>query len=346
MIWVAWRQFRAQVIISGCVLAIFAVAIVVSGISLAHLYNTSGLPGCSSHGDCATVLKTFTAQLRGSIYQAVLYAGIILTYVAPAVMGAFWAAPMITREFETGTFRLAWTQSVSRNRWLLVKVGMVGLAAMVVAGLLSVMLTWWSGPVYKAAHYAAPGTGLSTNRLVPLLFGVNGIAPIGYAAFAFAVGLTAGVLLRRTVPAMAVTLASFAFVQVAWPIWVRPHLIPPDHSTSPLDLSALGGLFIGNNNNEMVIQPVANKPDAWVISDQAVNSAGHVFNGPATHACVDGSQQACNASIVSLHLRQLVVYQPASRYWELQSYETAIFIVAAVALALFCMTRLSRRRLA
>jgi hypothetical protein len=345
MIWMAWRQFRAQAITSGCVLAVFAVAIVVSGLSLAHLYNSSGLPGCTSHHDCATVLQAFSAQLRGSVYQAVLYAGIILTYAAPALMGMFWAAPMITREFEAGTFRLAWTQSVSRNRWLVVKVAMVGLTAMVVAGLLSLMLTWWSGPVYKAAQYAGPGTGLSVSRLTPYLFGVNGIAPIGYAAFAFALGLTVGVLLRRTVPAMAVTFAGFAAVQVAWPLLVRPHLITPVRSTTPLDVSAIGGLGIGNNN-QLIIFPLANKPDAWVVSDQVVNQAGHPFVGQAPHACINFGQQACNASIAGLRLRQLLVYQPASRFWEFQWYETAIFLAVAVALALFCMTRLSRRRLA
>lgn len=345
MIWLAWRQFRAQAIVSGCVLAVFAVAIVVSGLRLAHLYNTSGLPGCGSHHDCAMLIQAFSARLRGSIYQAVLYAGVILTYVAPAVMGAFWAAPMITREFEAGTFRLAWTQSVSRNHWLVVKVGTVGLAAMVVAGLLSAMLTWWSGPVYKAAQYAVPGSGLSTNRLVPLLFGVNGIAPIGYAAFAFAVGLAAGVLLRRTVPAMAITLAVFAGVQVAWPSWVRPHLIPPVRRTAPLDLSTLGGILI-DNNNQMVITPGFSNHDAWLLSGQTLTSAGHPFTGPATHACLAGSFQACVASLAQLHLRQLVVYQPGSRYWQFQWYETAIFVAVAAALALFCMMRISRRRLA
>ena len=345
MTWVAWRQFRAQAIVSGFVLAVFAVAIVVSGLSLAHLYNASGLPTCSSHGDCSALIQAFSAQLRGSVYQAVLYAGVILSYAAPALMGAFWAAPMITREFEAGTFRLAWTQSVSRNRWLVVKVGTVGLAAMVVAGLFSVMLTWWSGPVYKAAQYAPPHSSLSANRLAPLLFGVNGIAPIGYAAFAFAIGLTAGVLLRRTVPAMAVTLAGFAAVQIAWPNWVREHLIAPVRRTSPLDLSTLGGLFV-SHNNQMTITPGFNKPDAWVLSEQTLNSAGHAFTGQATHACLNGTWEACTASLMPLHLRQLVVYQPGSRYWDFQWFETGIFLAVAVALTLFCMARLSRRRLA
>ena len=65
-----------------------------------------------------------------------------------------------------------------------------------------------------------------------MLFPARGIAPLGYAAFAFALGVTAGVLIRRTVPAMAATLATFLFIQIAWPIWVRPHLIPPPTRSS------------------------------------------------------------------------------------------------------------------
>ena len=41
----------------------------------------------------------------------------------PALIGAFWGAPLITREFEAGTFRLAWNQSVTRARWLAIKLG-------------------------------------------------------------------------------------------------------------------------------------------------------------------------------------------------------------------------------
>jgi len=37
----------------------------------------------------------------------------ILLLAAPALIGMFWGAPLIAREFETGTFRLAWTQDVT-----------------------------------------------------------------------------------------------------------------------------------------------------------------------------------------------------------------------------------------
>ena len=71
------------------------------------------------------------------------------------------------------------------------------------------------------------------------MFDARGIVPIGYAAFAFALGVTVGMLVRRTVPAMAITLAVFVAVQVAMPLLVRAHLMPAhpfdhrDHRVEP-----------------------------------------------------------------------------------------------------------------
>ena len=190
MIWLSWRQFRVQAIVAGCVLAGLAIVLAATGFTLAHLYNDSGLHHCPNKGACAHALSVFSNELRGSIYEAVFYFCIVLIYLAPALIGAFWGAPLVAREAETGTLRLAWSQSVSRSRWLLIKVAMLGLAAMAVAGLLSLMLYLWSQPAYEAARYASAHgpSGLSIARLSPLLFGTNGIAPMGYAAFAFASG--------------------------------------------------------------------------------------------------------------------------------------------------------------
>jgi hypothetical protein len=345
MIWLTWRQFRAQAITSGCVLAVFAILLLVTGLGLAHLYDQSNLPACTAHHDCAQSLSAFTAQLTGSIYKLVFYFGVALIYLAPALMGVFWGAPLVAREFEAGTFRLAWTQSVSRNRWLIVKVSLLSVAAMVVAGLLSLMLGWWIAPVFKAETLASARGSLGLTRLTPYVFGVSGITPIGYAALAFALGLTAGVLLRRIVPAMALTLGGFAVVQVVWPLFIRQHLITPVRSVLPLPASAIGGISI-DQGNQMTLFPFSAKPDSWVLSDQALNSAGKPFTGPATQACLGGNQQSCNAWLNAQHLRQLVLYQPASRFWPLQGYETAIFLVVAVALALICSVRISRRRFA
>ena len=46
---------------------------------------------------------------------------------------------------------------------------------------------------------------------------------------------------------------------------------------------------------------------------------------------------ACVAAITRLHLRQVVIYQPGSRFWAFQWYETAIYLALAAALAGFCI---------
>ncbi len=232
MIWLTWRQFRAQAVTAAAALAVFAVLLAVTGPHLASLYAASGISGCYSQS-CGQLASNFLSQLRTGIYPAVYLLGIAGIVLAPAVIGIFWGAPLIARELEAGTFRLAWTQSVTRARWLAVKLTLTGLAAIAVTEALSLIQAWWAAPVGQAARLATTSSfplGMSPFSL--LAFDAHGITPLGYAAFAFTLGVTSGVLIRRAVPAMAITLAIFAAVQVAMPLWIRPHLFPPDHTTS------------------------------------------------------------------------------------------------------------------
>jgi hypothetical protein len=341
MIWLTWRQFRAQAIVASAALAVLAVVLAVTGLHLAHLYDTSGIATCPTRGSCATMAGDFLDQLKGTSNELLFYLGAAVLYAVPVVIGVFWGAPLVTRELEAGTFRLAWNQSVTRTRWLAVKLGAIGLAAMATAGLFSLMITWWGRPVYAAAQRAGTRS-ISISRFEPALFATRDITPVGYAAFAFALGVAAGVLIRRTLPAMAATLAAFAAVQVAWPSWVRPHLISPLRGTVALNPAAIEGMSV-QDNGRMTVTAAVSKPGAWVLSNQTVTAAGHPFTGPAPRACGAGSYQACVASLGRLHLRQLISYQPASRFWDFQRMETGIFLALAVALAGFCFWRLRRR---
>ena len=141
----------------------------------------------------------------------------------------FWGAPLLGRELETGTFRLVWTQSITRRRWLLVKIALVGLTSIVIAGALSLIVTWQHAPVEAVVM----------NRIAPGVFDARGFAAAGYAAFAFTVGLTIGALLRRTLPAMAATLISYAVVRVVVAEWVRVHFATPLTSTG--NVSSMAG---------------------------------------------------------------------------------------------------------
>jgi hypothetical protein len=203
------------------------------------------------------------------------------------------------------------------------------------------MLTWWSSPV-DTTFSVTSSTRLNLTRLGPVLFDTRDLTPVGYAAFAFALGVTAGALIRRTVPAMAVTLAGFAAVQIAWPIWIRQHLIAPLHTVVALIPGNV--LQIKSNNNNMIISAMPNfaQQGAWVLSSQIIDRSGHPAHITTNPVCLSNNFGACQAWIGRLHLRQIVTYEPASRFWDFQWAETGIFVVLALALAGFCTWRIRR----
>jgi hypothetical protein len=328
MTWLTWRQFRAQTVVVSAGLAVLAIVLVITGLRLSHTFDTTVI-GCRAHGDCSGVINSFQGQ-----YTAVQDLTRLLMYVIPAVIGLFWGAPLLARELETGTYRLAWTQGVTRVRWFGVKLVLTGLASVATAGLLSLMVTWWWSPLER----------VSAGRITPGEFSQGGIVIIGYAALAFALGVTTGLLIRRTLPAMAVTLAIFVAVQLAVPFWVRPHLIPPLRSVSTLSVANIQGVSIRAPSNELFVSAAPNIPGAWIYSSQVTTAAGSTSLGPSPAACGPNSgYNACQAALARMHLRDVVTYQPASRYWTFQWYETAIYLVLALALAGFSWWWVRRR---
>jgi ABC-2 family transporter len=338
MIWLTWRQFRAQAIVAGAALVAFAIVLMATGPHLASLFDSSGLATCRA--SCGTDAGNFINQVQGSATELIFYAGVFLLYAVPALIGIFWGAPLVTRELESGAFRLAWNQSVTRTRWIAIKLGFIGLSAMATAGLLSLMTSWWASPLFQAAQKGGQN-GLSINQLAPPVFGATGIAPVGYAAFAFALGVTAGVLIRRTLPAMAITLAIFAVIQIFWPVLVRPRLIPPVHGTEPLAAVTFNGMGETNNGQLfLTIGSISGQAGDWVMSGQVIDAAGQAATRvPA--AC----SQAANTFIPCLAshgIRMAVIYQPASRYWAFQWLETGIFLIFAAGLGALCYWRIRR----
>jgi hypothetical protein len=263
----------------------------------------------------------------------------------PAVLGMFWGAPLVARELESGTFRLAWPQGRSRLRWLGAKLAVVGLATLIVQGLLSLTTTWWWSPVGRT----------NPDRFSPALFGAFGIVPLGYAAFALALSVAAGVVIRRTLPAMAATLAVFAGVRLAVTYWIRPYFAAPLHlvlAVSPndtigLDLPPGGPVSLNFFPPQM--------PDAWIRSAQVTNAAGQKPSGAllnqlcpqfvqAVHG-QGGMSAALEACVTKLSVtfHQTVVYQPASHYWPFQWAELGVFVALVLALAAFSAWWIRRR---
>ncbi|MEV0914284.1 hypothetical protein AB0I93_08485 [Streptomyces sp. NPDC049967] len=231
------------------------------------------------------------------------YAGAAMM-VLPAAFGVFVAGPMIGRELEDGTYRLSWSQSVSPARWLTAKLAVP--AVLTVAGV-SVL-----SAVYGWAWFRARGTNYPVQWFEPQAYGAMGPAPVGYALLCLALGALAAVLVRRTLPAMAVTAAAYAVVVVVMNA-VRGSLWP-----MRTDTTALG---------REIRYPSA-------ASDVSVGwmTGGGTRLGDAT--CINASDvDACMARHGAVS--QYVDYHPASHFWPLQLIETGILLVlAAVAVAL------------
>jgi hypothetical protein len=344
MMWLTWRQFRIQALTAAAALAAFAILLAATGPHLASLYATSKVTSC--HGfACSNAANAFFSQLAG-LDTVVYLLGIGLILATPAITGIFWGAPLIAREIETRTFNLAWTQSITRTQWLMVKLTLTGLAAMAITEALSLIYSWWADPISKAISLGFGGPQLfSQGTFSSVIFASHGIVPLGYAAFAFALGTAAGALIRRTVPAMAVTLAIFAAAQVVMPLAVRPHLVAPSHT-----IAAIGAADLVYGS--LTADVVPGRPDAWILSSQALNPAGQPV-GTLPAACNNANPSGEKGGTTAITpaqcmqsrgYREAISYLPTSRYWSLQGIETAIFLALALALAWFSFWRLARRR--
>jgi hypothetical protein len=343
--WLAWRQFRtAACVVLGFLIAV-GVAFLVTGPHLVHVYDTV-VKTCAAKGDCDSVTSTF----QGDDTFLQHFGTVLLLF--PALLGMFWGAPLVAREMEAGTFRLAWTQSVTRQRWFLTRVAVLVFAAVVATGLFSLMVTWWSSP-FDTLNFS-----LFAN------FDIRDVAPVGYVVFAVMLGVCAGVVIRRTVFAMGATLVAFAVVRISISHWVRQRFASPLHLTQAFQLpfTGNGSVKVGNGL----------KPGDWVVSDNIVNTQGHVIGqhggfgpngGIGFEAIGNGRtefvgvgvcpnkipaptgglgrkdlgpgqavQQALNKCVAHFHLREILTYFPPSRYWSFQWYELSLYFGLAIVL--------------
>jgi hypothetical protein len=351
MIWLTWRQLRLSALTVLGLLAVAVVAFAFTGPGLKREYavmmaRCEGQYSAELVGSAQWNPSARCSGLFDSFFEPRLgvYLLINLAVLAvPLAAGMFWGAPLVSREYETGTRDVVWQQSIPRRRWLAVKLGIVGLVAVTVATVATAVVGWWAAPLDATAF-----TGL--NQLSPPLFTARGFVPAGYAALAFTIGVTAGLLLRRAAPAMAVTFVVFLAFHIAMPLLVRPHYAEPlryETAVTAENMNYIGepgpdGLLHGAIVDVMM-------PDVWVLSNGVVDSAGTTVDGlPAWAAeCAtpdrpdqEPAQLQCLQRLGAEGYRQAVTYHPGSRFWAFQTYETALLGLFSLLLAGFCLLRI------
>jgi hypothetical protein len=326
MTWLVWRQYRAQGAIAFALLAAAAAVILVDGFQIASHWH-SILVTCSGNSACLHQ----QAPLVNGVVSDLPY----LSLIVPAVLGMLWGAPLVAHELESRTSDFAWAQSVTRTRWLAVKAGWLLLAAAVCGGAIAALTTWWSGP----------NNALQANAFQPGQFDTQGIVPIGYAVFAMALGIAAGTVARRTLPAIAVALGGFIALRLVISDLVRPHFM-----AAVTTYYNVTGSFTAPGS-------------AWVFSQGAVSKTGQVVLAgwgelePALPASCQkllpgnggpvpksGSPLSAVFSCMQAHgWRGFATYQPASRYWPFQGIETGIYVLLAAALIAVTFVTVRRR---
>jgi hypothetical protein len=294
MSWVTWRQHRLE----GAWALVFGALLAASIAFVASQLQPASCPGLINgycfRDDAGGLLAQQSAHFN--LYQ---YGLVVL----PALAGAFIGCPLVAREIENGTHRLAWTQGVTRLRWLLIKLVLVFVPLLLIAalvGILELILVNQQGT--GANHWA--------------FFDQHAPITVAATVFALSLGVVAGAVVGKAVPAMAVTLVAFVVVRVGLAQIARPNFIAP---------------LVYSTQDPAGYNPAAYPTAWWVDQPSVYDSAGHLLSNGRV---LGGGQQV--AKVVQ-H------FQPGDRFWTFQAIESAILVGLAAVLLGFAIYWVTRR---
>jgi hypothetical protein len=300
MTYLIWRLHRTHALVSAIAIVAITAVLVPTGIAVANSYHNA-LTNCSvSHVGCGGIASSVFGN--GAVLMDLVQAAAM---AVPLVLGVSWGAPLVAGEFEASSEDFAWTQGVTRSRWVLTNIGWALLAAAVWGGALAALFTWWRGPANAVF-----------GPMALVSFDIQGVAPVAYAMFAMAFGIAAGAVFRRVVPTITTTLVVFAALRIVAALVLRGHLA------------------VSKN-----VSPLASVPAlAWPLGTKYISPSGAVADSTAAGAAcanVAGGQQAALSCLAAHGYHQHMTYLPTSRFWPVQGVESGIFAILTLALVIF-----------
>ncbi|MDQ6846956.1 MAG: transporter [Candidatus Dormibacteraeota bacterium] len=317
MVWLTWRQHRGEAITAVVVGFVLAAVVVTTGLQMRSAYDAQGVGGClalTPPPNCGGVVNAYQQQFQAYIgtYQWL--------NLLPLVLGIFVGAPLVAREVERATHLLAWTQGVTRTRWIVTKVAVLAAAAVSAGTAYTLLLTWWRQPLDTIA-----GSGMA-----PDAFDLEGIVPLGYFLAALSLGIAAGTLLRRTLPAMGIAIVGFLALRFGTIGLVRPNFMAPLLASAPIGSAA----------------PPSTR-GAWILADHLLDPAGNVLNGRFAFdqlcANTSASKSGLDTCLQQHGIVESLTYQPADRFWPFQIIELGLFLAVSVALIALSVWWVRRR---
>ncbi|MEU2869198.1 transporter [Streptomyces olivoreticuli] len=311
ILWLTWRQQRTLILVGAALLVACAAWVAFQRADMMafigdHHIDTQNCKGWD--GDCRS---DDAFQMLADNNDAMRALG-TLGAALPVLIGVFWGAPLLGRELESGTWKLALTQGVSLRRWFLTRFTLALGGTLVASVVLAALVVWWWEPVSNMLDGLYWHDGY--------IFNATGPAAVACAVFGLVTGTAAGLLLRRTVAAMGTTLVAVAGLRVLLNT-VRHDWVSPVARISQGD------------GPRQYIGTAESAGDFGFI-----DRAGRLVHEPAACAQGDGlpDMKTCMAQ-KGFTGRFYKVY-PTSDFWVFQWIETAIFIgLAAALLALICV---------
>lgn len=298
MTWVAWRQGRSENLVAIAVLAALATLLILTGAHMRAVFDAGDLARCTGASvrasGCSLLTSDFESQFN-TLDQLGQWLGL-----TSGLLGVLLATPLVL-ELDQGTYRLAWTQSVTARRWLTTRLAIIVLGAVVCGSLISGLATWGRAPLDSLI-----------GRIDPNSFDVEGIVPSAYTLFAASIVLAIGALTRRTGLAVSAGYGIYVIARLVVRA-VRQDLVPAIHALLPLPRGP-HGIFL-----------------AWRIDHSFTRAHGRPLPYSVIAGCFAKGEHLSLRCMEHRHVYQSFVYEPASRFWSLQAAEAGIFIAIAAA---------------
>jgi hypothetical protein len=329
MTWVAWRQQRYVFWAFALVTVVLVGWALMSGLHEQSLWNQYHSLPCRGGNGFPVKYQSFCQNLfakwsaSGSHNNFIASFGLILAPLVGVVLGV----GAVASELERKTARLAWTQSLTRTRWLAIKV-LVGVGSMAVLLVpLCFTFSWWVG----ASRYAP--------RVMPTAFPFAGWMLGIYGVFAFAVVVFLGVLIRRAGWTIAVGLAVFGLVFYTVEVDVRSHLAPMNVAAVTQTMVTKGSAIVGVTtggapaNGWLLFggyRPLgsASAPSSWSVVTGRTNT---LVQDCEAHSAAS-SNDVTSYCLHKLGLEDVEVYVSDHQFWTLQLREGGLYLVVAMLL--------------
>jgi hypothetical protein len=323
--WVTLRQQRTALIAVSVLLGLFAVYLLI----MAILQNSADAAVTACHPAaalrCQQLALAFTRHYWGGSSSVLQSGGAqtvsSLMFAVPVLLGVFAGAPLIARELASGTFRFAWTQGAGRNRWAVSTLVLPALLLTVVTGAFTALFYWYFRP------FLADG---QVSEMLPLAFALLGVAFAGWTLFAFAFAAFTGALLRRTVPAMAVTLIVYIALALATANTIRPHYATPVTESG----------WNGQSGAGWVIGSFVRAPDGQLLNQSDLATLSQHLPASVQNS---SSPDAFTNWLTRHGYTQWQSVQPDSRFWQFQLTEGG-WLLAVSAILIAGTVWLVRRR--